>query len=50
MMNCACFLLAQARGNGVVMPNAAEKRVFRMQKTLKFNEILIKNQHIHETN
>ena len=37
------FLLAQARGNGVVMPNAAEKRVFEVQKTLKFNEISAKN-------
>ena len=47
-MNCTCFLLAQARGNGVVMPNVAEKRVFWVQKTLK-NEILVKNEHIHET-
>ena len=49
MMNCACFLLAQARGNGVVMPNVAEKRVFGVQKTLKFNEIAVKNKNIHET-
>ena len=48
MMNCACFLLAQARGNGVVMPNVAEKRVFGVQKTLKFNEISVKNENIHE--
>ena len=33
------FLLAQARGNGFVLPNVAEKRVFWVQKTLKFNEI-----------
>ena len=39
MMNCACFLLAQARGNGVVMSNVAEKLVFDVKKTLKFNEI-----------
>ena len=49
MMNCACFLLAQARGNGVVMPNVAEKRVFGVRKTLKFNEISVKNENIHET-
>ena len=36
-MSCACFLLAQARGNGVVMPNVAEKRVFGVQKTVKFD-------------
>ena len=49
MMNCAFFLLAQARGNGVVMPNMAEKSVFGIQKTLKFNQISIKNENIHET-
>ena len=49
MMNCACFLLAQARGNGVVMPNVAEKRVCGFQKTLKFNDFLVKNYNIHET-
>ena len=49
MMNCACVLLAQARGNGVVMPNVAEKFVFGVRKTLKFNEISVKNQNIHET-
>ena len=43
MMKCACFLLAQARGNGVVMPNVAEKKDFGVQKTFKFNEIPIKN-------
>ena len=48
MMNCACFLLAQARGNGVVMPNVAEKLVFGVQKTLKFDEISVKNENIHE--
>ena len=48
MMNCACFLLAQARGNGVVMPNVAEKYVFGVRKTLKFNEISVKNENIHE--
>ena len=48
MMNCACFLLAQARGNGVVMPNVAEKRVCWVPKTLKFNEIWVKNANIHE--
>ena len=48
-MKCACFLLAQARGNGVVMPNVAEKRVSGVQKTLKFNEISVKNENIHET-
>ena len=48
MMNCACFLLAQARGNGVVMPNVAEKLVFGVQKTLKFNKISVKNANIHE--
>ena len=42
MMNCACFLLAQARGNGAVMPNVAEKLVFGVQKTLKFKEISVK--------
>ena len=49
MMNCACFLLAQARGNGVVMPNVVEKQFFGVQKTLKFNEISVKNENIHET-
>ena len=49
MMNCACFLLAQARGNGIVMPNVAEKRVFGVQKTLKFMESSVKNENIHET-
>ena len=49
MMNYACFLLAQARGNGVVMPNVAGKEVFWVQKTLKFNEIPVKNENIHET-
>ncbi len=49
MMNCACFLLAQARGNGVVVPNVAEMRVFGVQQTLKFNEIQVKNENIHET-
>ena len=49
MMNYACFLLAQARGNGAVMPNVAEKQVFGVQKTLKFNEISVKNENIHET-
>ena len=49
MMNCAYFLLARARGNGVVMPNVAEKLVFWARKTLKFNEISFKNEHVHET-
>ena len=49
MMNCACFLLAQARGNGVVMPNVAEKQVLGVQKTLKFNDFLFKKENIHET-
>ena len=49
MMSCACFLLAQARGNGVVMPNVAEKRVFGVQKTVKFDTISVKNENIHET-
>ena len=49
MMNCACFLLAQARGNGVVMPNVVEKRVFGVQKNLKFKEISVKNENIYET-
>ena len=49
MMNCACFLLAQARGNGAVMPNVAEKRVVGVQKTLKFNKFSVKNENIHET-
>ena len=48
MMNCACFLLAQARGNEVVMPNVAEKSVLGVRKTLKFNEISDKNENIHE--
>ena len=48
MMNCACFLLAQARGNGVVRPNLAEKLVFGVRKTLKFNEISVKYENIHE--
>ena len=43
------FLLGQARGNGAVMPNVAEKRVFEVPKTLKFNEIWVKNENIHET-
>ena len=49
MMNCVWFLLAQARGNGVVMPNVAEKPVFGVQKTLKFNEISVKHENVHET-
>ena len=49
MMSCACFLLAQARGNGVVMLNVAEKRVFWVKKTLKFNEFSVQNENIHET-
>ena len=49
MMNCACFLWAQARENGVVRPNVAEKQVFGSKKTLKFNEISVKNENIHET-
>ena len=48
MMNCACFLLAQARGNGVVMPNVAEKQVVGVRKTLKFNEMSVKNENINE--
>ena len=42
------FLLAQARGNGVVMPNVAEKLDFWVRKTVKFNEISAKNENIHE--
>ena len=44
------FLLAQARGNGIVMPNVAEKRVFGVWKYLEFNEHSVKNDNIHETN
>ena len=40
---CMPFLLiAQARGNGVVMPNVAAKRDFWVQKTLTFNETSVK--------
>ena len=31
------------------MPNVAEKLVFGVQKTLKFNEITAKNENVHET-
>ena len=43
------FQLAQARGNGVGMPNTTEKTVFRFQETFKLNEISVKKQNIHET-
>ena len=49
MMNRAYFLYARARGNGVVMPNVVEKRVFGVQKALKFHDISVKNENIHET-